>query len=327
MKEAEAFSQFHESLKLNREEVNFARGFPDEVREALRDGDISITHSFLQGSLARRTMISPLKDVDMVVSLDRDRYSYMLSDREGPDWAMTLLESGLEVLRRRYPSLRFGPRKRHALPIMLGSGYPSFDLVPAFETQTRHNDDVLIADRDRKRWKRSNPRKLGRVVAAANQAAGGKLIHVVRMVKHAVRNNLHQGFPGLAVESFAVDAMRSPVTYAEGSALVFVNGSTMLGGPILDPTGVDDLAAKIDGIEPGFTQQAKEWFQDQAADARRARQCAESGEHNKSISWWYRIFGHPFPSPPHTQSRRMAAVGLTTAPRAPRPTRAWRNFN
>lgn len=72
MTENEAFDEYHDELKLDPEEVSFARGFPDQAREALADEGVEIIHSFLQGSLARGTMVSPLKDVDMVVSLNRD---------------------------------------------------------------------------------------------------------------------------------------------------------------------------------------------------------------------------------------------------------------
>ena len=99
---------FDSDLKLDPDEVDFARGFPDEVRQALSDEGVRITHSFLQGSLARGTMVSPLKDVDMVVSLDRDQFGYLLDDPQGPDKAMDLLEAALEKqLRPQYPKLRF----------------------------------------------------------------------------------------------------------------------------------------------------------------------------------------------------------------------------
>ena len=324
MTETQAFDEFHESLKLDSAEVAFARGFPDEVRQALSDGGVKTTHSFLQGSLARGTMVSPLKDVDMVVSLDRDEYGYLLHHPLGPDLAMDLLQAALEVqLRPKYPGLRFGPRKAHALPIELGRGYPSFDLVPAFETTT-NDDDVLIADRVDKRWERSNPRELIRVVAEANQATGGKLIHVARMVKHSVRTKLHAKFPGLAVESFAIDAIGGPMSYAEATAHVFDRGSKTLGGPIYEPTGRDDLAPKIGQIEPGFTRKARRWFEEKADEARRARNCADSGDHDESITWWHRVFGPPFPSPRTATSPEVAAAALTFGKSAARPTRAWR---
>lgn len=321
--ENEAFEEFHEELKLDPDEVAFAREFPDEIPVALSGAGVKVTNSFLQGSLARGTMVSPLKDVDMVVSLDRDDYGYLLDDPLGPDKAMDLLQAALDrELRPEYPSLRFGDRKAHALPIDLGDSYPSFDLVPAFETTT-DDDDVLIADREDQRWERSNTRELIRFVAAANQKADGRLIHVVRMLKHAVRTKLHDKFPGLAIETFAVRAVDHSMGYAEACLRVFEAGALMLGGRVPDPTGRDDLAPKIEALAPGFTAKAKQWFESEAADARRAHERALAGDHHEAISWWFRVFGPPFPPPPSEQAEEEAAVGLSYGTTAPRPTRSW----
>ena len=324
MTEVQAFAEFHEELKLDSDEVDFARSFPDDVREALVESNVKTTHSFLQGSLARGTMVSPLKDVDMVVCLDRRDHGYLLRSLFGPDQAMGMLQEALENrLRPDYPDLRFGPRKRHALSIELGGGRPSFDLVPAFETTT-DDDDVLIADREDKQWKRSNPRELIRIVSGANQEMGGRLIHVVRMIKHAVRTNLDERFPSLALESIAIVALDQSVSYAEACLLVFEKGAEILGGPIHDPTGRDDLAPKIDQIEPGFTVRAKEWFEEKVFEARCARERAVSGDHVRSIAWWHRVFGAPFPSSWEDKSAKRAAHGLAFGSVAPKPTRAWR---
>ena len=262
----------------------------------------------------------------MVVSLDRRAYGNLLSDPAGPDRAMDLLQEALQVqLEPRYPWIRFGPRKAHALPIELGATHPSFDLVPAFETVT-DDDDVLIADRIDQRWERSNTREMIRVVAEANQEAGGKLIHVVRMVKHAVRGELHEKFPGLVVESFLMGVSGWPLSYAEASARAFENGYSTLGGPIFDPTGRDDLAPKIEQIEPGFTARARAWFRESAEASRRARSAAEAGDHNTSIAWWHRVFGSPFPLPPTEMPPEVAAPALTFSSASPRPTRAWRRL-
>ena len=207
---------------------------------------MKITHSFLQGSLARRTMVPPLKDVDMVVTLDCDEYVHLLEEPLGPNKAMDLLQHAL----REVPSTEvsqpkvWGSERPTLFPIELGDAYPSFDLVPAFETTT-DDDDVLIADREDQRWERSNTREQIRVVADANKASGGTMIHVVRMVGTAVRTKLHEKFPGLAIESISIPACGKSMSYAEASARVFEMGATMLGGPILDPTGRDDLPRRL----------------------------------------------------------------------------------
>ena len=324
MTESQSFQEFHEQLKLDPDEVAFARGFPNKVREALSKEGVEITHSFLQGSLARGTMVSPLKDVDMVVCLDRNAYGRLLDEPSGPDQAMHLLQEALEAqLRPDHPDLRFGTRKAHALPIELGGNRPSFDLVPAFETTT-DDDDVLIADRKDGRWERSNTRELIRVVSAANQSTNGILIHVVRMIKHAVRSKLHEGFPSLVLESVAIDVIPKSMSYAEACLLVFEKGVEMLGGPIFDPTGHDNLALKIDEIELGFVVKAKQWFKERAKEARRARDSADIGNHIQSIAWWFSIFGPPFPAPPNAKSPKEAAKGLAFGADAAKPTRAWR---
>ncbi len=324
MDETQAFAKFHERLKLDPAEVAFARSFPDDVRGALSEGGVKITHSFLQGSLARGTMVSPLKDVDMVVCLDPNAHGHLLGEPSGPDQAMGILQKTLEVqLRSHYPDLRFGPRKAHALPIELGGNRPSFDLVPAFEATT-DDGDVLIADRENWQWVYSNTRKLNRVVSDDNKATEGILIHVVRMIKHAVRSKLHEGFPSLVLESVAITALPKSMSYAEACLLVFEKGAEMLGGPIFDPTGRDNLTPKIDEIEPGFVARAKQWFDERAKEARHARDSADIGDHIQSIAWWFSVFGPPFPAPPSAKSPKEAAKGLAFGVGAPKPTRGWR---
>ena len=324
MTESQSFQEFHEQLKLDPDEVAFARGFPNKVRDALSEERVKITHSFLQGSLARGTMVSPLKDVDMVVCLDQNTYDHLFSMPSGPDQAMNLLQEALEArLRPDYPDLRFGTRKAHALPIELGGNRPSFDLVPAFEATT-DDGDVLIADREHGRWVYSNTRELIRVVSAANLSTDGILIHVVRMIKHAVRSKLHKGFPSLALESVAINALPKLMSYAEACLLVFEKGAEVLGGPIFDPTGHDNLAPKIDEMELGFVAKAKQWFEERAEEARRARDSADIGDHTQSVAWWFSIFGTPFPAPPNAKSPKEAAKALAFGADATKPTRAWR---
>jgi hypothetical protein len=248
----------------------------------------------------------------------------LLDRHVGPDEAMDLMERVLsQHLRSRYPNLHFGERSAHAITIELGDTHPSFDIVPAFETTT-DDDDVLIAHREHGVWERSNPRALTRVVAEANQLAGGKLIHLIRMIKHTVRANLHPDFPGLAVEAIAMSAISEPMAYDQACALVFAKGAEMLGGPIMEPTGLNDLAPKIESLGPNFTFRAKQWFVNQAENARRALECTESGDHDLAVAWWHRIFGPPFPAPRADVSPQAAATALTYGATSPRPVRAWR---
>ncbi len=201
MREDDAFEQYHKALRLPPEEVAFARTFPDLVREILADStEITISHSFLQGSLDRGTMVPPLKDADMVATLNRDRHRALLDDPDGPDKAMDLFERVLEEpLRARFPSMEFTDRTAHAVQFDLGPQLPSFDLVPAFEESEPPGEygNVYIADSEDQAWEWSNPRQLSHQVAKCNQACHGRLIHVCRMVKNPLKHDpVLKDFPG-----------------------------------------------------------------------------------------------------------------------------------
>src|SRR3990172_8309633 len=134
MQENEAFQKFHGALKLDPKEVAFAQAFPEEVRDALTEQGVVLDFSFLQGSLARGTMICPMKDIDMVGSLSHKEHGELLTDPLGPTKAMALLQDALtKGLGSKYTGLSFSPPSRHAVQLELGSNLPSFDFVPAFE--------------------------------------------------------------------------------------------------------------------------------------------------------------------------------------------------
>ena len=329
MTENDAFDRYHNALKLPPEEVAFARTFPDLVKEILAESpEITVSHSFLQGSLDRGTMVPPLKDVDMVSTLDRERHGEFLDDPEGPERAMDLFERVLEEpLRRRFPRMAFTGRTAHAVQFDLGPGLPSFDLVPAFEESEPPGQygNVFIADCEDQAWEWANPRQLRHQVAKCNQACNGRLIHVCRMVKNPLKHDeVLNGFPGLVVEALACDCLSGAFSCAEGVAALLAEGAARIGqGAIYDPTGVDDLAVRLD--EKGLTRPAQEWFTRAADEAARARRAAEIGDHESALRWWYRVLGDPFPLPEDsavTSSETTTVVdGLTTG-RLIKPTRA-----
>lgn len=63
---AAGFSQYDDYLKLDPDERDSARDMHHEIRDSLRAAGV-IADAFLQGPLARKTMLAPLRDIDMVV--------------------------------------------------------------------------------------------------------------------------------------------------------------------------------------------------------------------------------------------------------------------
>lgn len=321
MNETDAFEAFDEGLKLDPLERLRAEKCHNEITLLLKAKGL-IVSAFLQGSFARKTMIKPLRDIDKVVILDES-----LRD-PSPDEVMDRLE---RVLSTSYLKATF-ERTRHSLKLDFGSDSFCFDIVPAWETPTG-DDDVLIADRDHRNWKRSNTRELMRVVAERNKQTDGVFVHVVRMIKHLVADQMNKIIPGLHVESIAYAVLTCATPFADACIAVLDAGTRMLGGSYSDPTGTDPISARL---TPERRLQAQGAFQAAAAQAVEAHRLAEAGDDANAIRVWHELFGDPFPAA-QSQSLRTALaaaaggsvtrtghVSPTTAARqVARPTRAW----
>jgi hypothetical protein len=323
MNEIQAFDEFDDALKLDPAERLRAEQCHNEITLLLKSAGL-IVSAFLQGSFARKTMISPLRDIDKVVILAEVLRGL------SPDEVMDRLE---DVLRVRYPKATFD-RTRHSLKIDFGPDTFCFDVVPAWET-TSDDDDVLIANRDTSGWDRSNSRKLMRVIAERNDECDGRFIHIVRMIKHLVAHSMDEVIPGLHVESIAYAAINASMPYPQACQTVIGSAVQLLGDSYTDPTGQDQLSERLTDEE---RSRARNAFAVAAAKAREARDLAEAGDHTNTIRVWHEMFGEPFPEPKGQSlgGALAAAVGgsvtstghvsATTAARqsAP-PTRSWRS--
>jgi Second Messenger Oligonucleotide or Dinucleotide Synthetase domain len=288
MNQDEAFEVFDEKLKLNPIERAAAIRLHNEITAVLLAAGV-IVRAFLQGSFARKTMLGPLRDVDKVVIL-----AGRLADRPDlrilPVLAMVEIE---KVLAAACPEATF-ERGRHALKVDFGPERCSFDIVPAFETDT-DDDDVLIANTEANTWDRSNTRTLIRVIAERNQACDGRFVHQVRMGKQYVVHSLEGLIPGLHVETFAYAAVTKPLEHPEACCRILEAGARLLTGTYTDPTGVDRICRKL---KPEIAAQAQAAIAAAARSAREAQRLAAAGDHHSALAIWHELFGDAFPAPP-----------------------------
>lgn len=318
-----AFDEFDENLKLDPDERKRAQELHNEITSILRDTGI-ITSAFLQGSFARKTMIKPLRDIDKIVILDDS-----MADLS-PDEVMDRIEG---VLAAEYPEATFD-RTRHALQVDFGSETFYFDTVPAWNTPSDGDDDVLIANRDSGGWDLSNTRELLKVVAERNGETNGRFVHQARMAKQAVKHLLDGSIPGLHSESWAFDSITESMSHDEAVHLTLQTGADLLGGRYTEPTGRDDISTRLDDAT---VVRAKAVLADAARRAGEARDLSAAGDHNEAIRIWRGIFGDEFPEPDDQDdrtalSRAFEGGGVTsagtvsTAPvgQTSRPTRSWR---
>lgn len=332
----DAFNEFHDKLKLDPDVTQAARDRHNEVRNVLQAAGLVID-AFLQGSFARRTAMSPLRDVDLVVVL-AEKHRDRLWRTGGADTAMDLCEAALGG---HFPDVTF-ERTTHSLKVDFGEDDFEFDVVPAFQDL---NDSrlVWIADLegDDEPWEKSNTKKLIKVAACRNQACDGRFIHVARMGKHFRRLHLNDidGFTGMLVESILYRSMTDSVSYEQGCREFLAEAADALdsGEAIMDPTGVEDLGARLDD---GDREKAATICRDGFTDAEEAGRLAADGDDREAIRIWHNIFGQEaFPAPqPRSLSEAAAALqggsftrsgGVSTSPRGHAPVppgRSWRTL-
>lgn len=300
----DAFDKLHQNLKLDPNERQRAQELHHAMTGLLITLGI-IVDAFLQGSFARKTMIAPLRDVDKVV---------LVAERlrgASPEEVMNEIQVGLGST---YTGVVF-ERTGHSLKVDFGAESFDFDIVPGWETVTE-DDDVFIANRETGSWDRSNTRTLMRVVSKRNGECGGRFIHEVRMVKHAIRRLLDGAIPGLHVESWAYSEVTTSMPHDEAVAQILAAGARLLGQPYYDPTGVDLLSAKL---KPDVMARAKPVLQKAAANAAEARRLSVEGRHEAAIAIWHNIFGDVFPAPSGSDVSALRAsflgTGITAAGR------------
>lgn len=96
------FEVLDENLKLDPVERKRAIAVHHSISDRLLEAGLA-KRTRLQGSFARKTMLPPLHDIDMVIEL-ADWLQNLLATPDGPEQAMKLIRA---VLKPRFPGARF----------------------------------------------------------------------------------------------------------------------------------------------------------------------------------------------------------------------------
>jgi hypothetical protein len=294
MNQGEAFRAFDRKLNLDPAQRESAQALHSELT-AFLVGDGPIVGGFLQGSFARKTMRTPLHDVDKVVLLPPADEAAIRARSDGPDLVMDALESAIG---RRYPGTTF-ERKKHVLQCTIPEYDFPLDIAPAFDGRGDGSDDVLIANREAGdlagAWERSNTRQLMRVVSARNLVTLGRYVHWVRMGKEMAINLIGPEFKGMQTESLCYAANAHPADDATACQRLFEAGARRLSGEYNDPTGIQVISRRL---TPELRASALQAFRHCAARAREAQALASAGDDDNACVVWHSIFGDAFPTPP-----------------------------
>lgn len=310
---AEAFEEYDEALKLNPDERDDAIETHHEIRERLAKAKIS-AGAILQGSLARKTMLSPLRDIDMIVFMTDD-HEHLMDDPDGPDQAMSMIEIELQQL---YPTATCD-RSRHALKIDFGDDGFSFDVVPAFD---RDDSDLIdIANRDEGTWDTSDTRRVIGVVQQRNQTCDGRFVHQVRMIKDWGRDSAPD-IPGFVLECVVYAVVTGAQDHPQALDVAFNDGADVVdSGTVKVPGGDENVLERLTNAERATLRTAL------SAAGRRSGEAValgQDGDEQGAIDVWHALLGDPFPEAEDQTAAEafaaMASGGITSSGRST-PTR------
>lgn len=286
-----AFASFDEALNLDPRERLKAEERHRAVRAVLEDAGI-VVDSFLQGSFARKTMLKPLKDIDIILLLHPDLRRRLMG-RDGPGEAMEMFKPPLLV---RWPQVEFDQCEEPAGKALQAS-FPdcafTVDLVAGFD---RDDGYVQIGDRHEGTWEPSNTRIQIRNVRERNKATGGRFVHQVRELKafgkhHEARLDF---VSGIVFESLAYACVLAKVADKHAVHAVLQHASTAVLGRVIEPGGDDDVTAKW---TQGEREHAARVFTAQARRAAEALRLEEAGDVEAAIDVWHDVLGECFPAP------------------------------
>lgn len=307
-----SFTQLDENLNLDPFVRLKAQNTHNNIREDLTKAGC-IAGSFLQGSFARKTMLKPLKDVDIVCLLP----VYMWELWRGPDGPGKAMESFKAPVWGRWPGAQFDVGDKpsgKALRVTLPGVDFTIDLVPAFDQE---DDYVLIGDRFEGTWEPSNTRIQMKRVSDRNQATGGRFVHQVREAKELTKHHNELEFvSGIVVESLAYAVIGHRVPDKIAIAWFLEHAKEAVKGPILEPAGEDDVTAKWTYEE---RQAATRVYAQASRRAAEALAFERAGDMDAAIVVWHSLFGDSFPPAPHRSVQNaltaLAAGSLTTTGR------------
>ncbi|WP_169570449.1 nucleotidyltransferase domain-containing protein [Nocardioides insulae] len=286
-----SFTKLDENLNLDPFVRLKAQNLHNTIRDDLTKAGL-IAGSFLQGSFARKTMLKPLKDVDIVCLLPADLWEQL----RGPDGPGRAMESFKAPIVDRWPDVQFDVGDEpsgKALRLTLSDVDFTIDLVPAFDTD---NDYVLIGDRFEGTWELSNTRIQLKRVSDRNQATNGRFVHQVREVKALSKHHEELDFvSGIVVESLAYAAIGRKMLDKDAVAAVLEYAKDAVKGPVLEPAGEDDVTIKWTSEE---RETAARVYAEASRKAAEALRLERAGDMDGAISVWHSLFGDVFPDAP-----------------------------
>lgn len=286
---SEAFRRFKSNLEITDLQWSTVSTRQQNVREVL-DAGLDVLDSFLTGSYSRNTLIAPLKDADIDIAVVLDvRYYHHYNGQNGGQAG--LLDYVKRILMRTYTRTPDISRNGQAVTIRFDDF--TVDVVPAFY---RQGGGFLIANAITQSWISTDPKKHVEILSNANNAHGGDLVPLIKMIKCWNREN-GKFFRSFHLEVLALEIFNNVTisNFSSGLRYFFDKGRTHVAGKNLDPAGYGgDVGSYIDTQEK--VRQAVAKFQTAYDKAIKAEEWESHHYTTTAIQTWGQLLGSAFPA-------------------------------
>jgi hypothetical protein len=278
---------------------------PDDLAEARRRRDLfdaafcslnDVIDVFCSGSLARRTQIDPIHDVDTVVIFNAAHH---------PDWNAPggSAIAALSYTRDHAMDLlgRFGAKfgyelakaevRNHSVRCTFKTKLRDADFTVDVTPAQRQSDGTLrIPEKDSNGWITTDPQYLIKLVRD-RQEAWDLYVPGVRDLKYW-RRSVDTKVKSLVIEIIALDSLGPAPTIQQALANFFAAAEIRVNNPIKDPAGHCGL------IQPDLDVPVlRAALKESGNLARRALEEERLGRIDDALRTWRKILGSNFPAP------------------------------
>lgn len=271
----------------------------NELRDWLREHDYETAapHTRLSGSYSRSTATEGIPDVDVLLFLHKPELERTPNS--------ILIE--LNQVLKDYPGGTSNTTaQRRSVRIELASDVICLDIVPAVVPEGLERP-LRIPDRPQKEWIQSDPLGYAGRLTAINQAHGGKLVPLIKLLKAWRDEQMKRRRPkSYVLEVMLLYAVEDGTlvlcdrSVAENVRDVFVHITDKYRDLMENGTGVPRISdPQVGGmyITGGWERSHFETFMRRASEARTAAENAVAAKNDAAASEeWKRVFGSRWPS-------------------------------
>lgn len=297
MTQGELFERIIRNIKPSDWERNTAREYRDQVLEALNDQNLGITGVRNCGSFAKRTDISPLSDLDIVVFISPERYT-----KTNPKSILRILARDLGSSFN-YNEVISGNR---SVKVKFDDDF-IIDIVPAFSINPKELEPAEILDRQTGKWIETSPSKHIKFSTSIKKIDRRykDLVRVFKVWKRERRRN----FRSIVVEFLIADAICNGAVargWAEAvhsifkyvndhqlkKRIYFTNYYSKPGKIPRNPVVILDPVNPNNNVANDFTDVSRREFMSKwSEDTRLAYKALNSEYEDDAIEIWERVFG------------------------------------